>query len=94
MYAIPHSRSGQLIIMWPIKKCFYMGERMGGVNNYSETTMSFISTRLKYMNTLNFQNILALLDIHDFCASVKHISAQWKIILKYHRNRDSTICKW
>jgi len=58
-----------------------MWERMGRVNNYSETT-SFISTRLKYMNTLNFQNILAQLDKHDFCASVKHVSAQWKIILK------------
>jgi len=31
------------------------------------------------MNTPNFQNTLALLDIHDFCPSANYISAQWKI---------------
>jgi len=32
------------------------------------------------MNTLNFQNILALMGIHDFCQVLNYISAQWKII--------------
>ena len=36
-----------------------------------ETKMSIISTHLKYMNTLTLQNILAQLDIHEFCPSVK-----------------------
>jgi hypothetical protein len=40
------------------------------------------------MNTQKFQNILAILYIYDFCPSVNYISTQWKIYLKYHRNRD------
>jgi len=36
-----------------------------------QNTMSIISTHLKYTNTLNLQNIVAQMDIHDFCASVK-----------------------
>jgi len=46
------------------------------------------------MNTPNFQNIPALLDIHDFCPSVNYISAWWKHFLKYHKNIHPTICKW
>ena len=59
--------------MWVInnyvvyKKCFYIGQIMGGGNKYSDTTTSIISTHLKYINSLNLQNILALLHTHDFC---------------------------
>ena len=60
-------------------------KQMRGVNSYSQTTMSIISTHLKYMNTLNFQNILALLDIHDFCPSVKLYQCTVKIFLKIPR---------
>jgi hypothetical protein len=47
--------------------------------------MYIISTQLKYINTLNIQNIIALLDIHHFCQVWNCISAQWKILLKYHK---------
>jgi len=57
--------------MWSIKNVSTWGGGMEGVNKYTQTTMYIISTHLKYINTLNFQNILALLDIHGFCPSVK-----------------------
>jgi hypothetical protein len=53
------------------KKCFYMGQKMRGVNKYSETIMSRISRKLQYKNTPNIQNIFALLDINDLFPSVK-----------------------
>ena len=53
------------------KKCLYMGEKMRGVKKYSRTTMTTISGHMQYMHTLDLRNIPALLDIHDFCPSVK-----------------------
>jgi len=85
--------------MWVInnyvvyKKCFYIGQIMGGGNKYSDTTTSIISTHLKYINSLNLQNILALLHTHDFC----HV---WIILVHSGKllfnttERDPMICKW
>jgi hypothetical protein len=71
------------------------GEKMRAVNKRSQTTMSIISRYLQYIHTPNFQNIPAQMDIHDFLPpKCKTISAQWKIFLKYHRNREPMICKW
>jgi hypothetical protein len=44
--------------------------------------MSTISRHLQYMNTLNFKNILALLDIHAFIPSVKLYQCRKEIFFK------------
>ena len=56
--------------------------------------MSTISRHLQYINTLNFQNILALLDIHAFFPKCEIISVHKVKFLKNTRYRDCTICKW
>jgi len=49
--------------------------------------MSIISRHLKYMNTLIFQNILALLETRDFCPGVnlcqRTVKNSFKIPQKY-----------
>jgi hypothetical protein len=56
------------------KNCFNMREIMSDVNKYSLTTMSIISKQQQNMNTLIYQNILALMDIHASFLKCEFIS--------------------